>query len=224
MNLFAGSVPQAPKRHKLEELLRQSWPELIAFNEQSQARVEASSQGDRRTTGREERKDTAAVARACKPAPLCKLPWATSCKRCIKWRNEGRISYLTSKCRYYRTTCGPCLNDVERTQVLHTQFSIQSFHPWSRVLHHVFFYFYVLPRFEHGVDDRIDRGRLVVVVRPPRTRRRQAYVSKQPTSPTNRDDRDEKNYYPSSSMSTRRRSLCARRRVRMALNVTMLAI
>ena len=50
-------------------------------------------------------------------------------------------------------------------------------HLVHRVLHHVFFYFHVSPRFEHGVDDRVDRGHLLRRRSSPRARRRQAYVS-----------------------------------------------
>mmetsp|Transcript_6538 Transcript_6538/g.26227 ORF Transcript_6538/g.26227 Transcript_6538/m.26227 type:complete len:201 (-) Transcript_6538:1696-2298(-) len=100
INLFGGSVPQGPKRHQLEAILRQSWPELLAFNEQSMLRVEVGSQGDRRTTGRVARTDTAAVARACESPPLgcasCRGR-LEGCKRCIKWRDEGRIPSTTSK-------------------------------------------------------------------------------------------------------------------------------
>ena len=100
INLFGGSVPQGPKRHQLEDILRHSWPELVAFNEQSKLRVEVGSQGDRRTTGRVARKDTAAVARACESPPLgcasCRGR-LEGCKRCIKWRDEGRIPSTTSK-------------------------------------------------------------------------------------------------------------------------------
>ena len=35
INLFDGSVPQAPKRPQLKEILRQSWTDLIAFYETS---------------------------------------------------------------------------------------------------------------------------------------------------------------------------------------------
>lgn len=103
INLFGGSVPQAPKRPQLEEILRQSWPELIAFNEASILHGQDCAGSDRQTTRHVAKKSNAAVPRACQRATLgcasCRGR-PDGCKRCITWRNEGRIPSLTSKSGY----------------------------------------------------------------------------------------------------------------------------
>jgi hypothetical protein len=100
VKLFDGSVPQAPKRPELERLLQQSWPALIAFNEESMLQGHARAERDRQTTGRVARKSTATARREREPAPLgctsCRGR-AEGCRRCIKWRDEGRIPTSTSK-------------------------------------------------------------------------------------------------------------------------------
>jgi len=98
--LFDGSVPQAPKRPQLERLLQRSWPALIAFNEESMLQGHARAERGRQTTGRVARKSKATAPREREPAPLgcasCRGR-AEGCRRCIKWRDDGRIPTSMSK-------------------------------------------------------------------------------------------------------------------------------